>query len=56
MLRLSAFVPPERVSDVSDALSALKGARHVIVGATTSEGLISLSAKSVRWPSARTWC
>jgi hypothetical protein len=45
MLRLNAFVPPDRATAVSDALTALKGARHVTVGATTWDGLTSLTAE-----------
>jgi hypothetical protein len=45
VLRLNTFVPPEQVSAVSDALTSLDGVRHVMAGATTSEGLTSLTAE-----------
>jgi len=45
LLRLNAFVPPDRVSAICDALAKLPGVRHVVAGASTSEGLVSLSAE-----------
>ena len=45
MLSVNAFVSPDQVSAIGDALAALPGVRHVMPGALTSEGLISLSAE-----------
>jgi uncharacterized hydrophobic protein (TIGR00271 family) len=45
VLRLEAFVSSELVDDVSDALASVPGVRHIAVGPSTVDGLVSLSAQ-----------
>ena len=45
MLRLDAFAPVELVDEVRTALVTLPGVRHVSTGASTSEGLVALTAE-----------
>ena len=45
MLRLNAFVPPDRVDAVGSALTDVQGVRHVVLGGSTSEGLMCLTAE-----------
>lgn len=45
MLRLDSFLPPELVDEVTATLAAHPGVRHVTTGATTSDGLVTLSAE-----------
>ena len=45
MLRLDSFVPADLVDDVRAALAGLPGVRHVSFGATTEDGLVTLSAE-----------
>lgn len=45
MLRLDSFVAPELVDEVTETLTAHPGVRHVARGATTTDGLITLSAE-----------
>jgi uncharacterized hydrophobic protein (TIGR00271 family) len=45
VLRLDAFVRPEQVPGVCDALAALDGVRHVLAGAATTEGAVSVAAE-----------
>ena len=45
MLKLDSFVRADLVDDVCAALIAMPGIRHVTRGASTTEGLVSLSAQ-----------
>lgn len=45
MLRLDAFVPAELIDEVSAALAALPGTKHVTAGPATTEGLVALGAE-----------
>jgi uncharacterized hydrophobic protein (TIGR00271 family) len=45
MLRLNAFVPPDRVDAVCEALVVLPGIRHVAAGAVTTQGVVTVSAE-----------
>ena len=45
MLRLNAFVPPDRADAVGSALGDVQGVRHVVLGGSTSEGLMCLTAE-----------
>jgi len=45
MLKLDSFVRPELVDDISAALAAIPGVRHVAPGSSTAEGLVTLSAQ-----------
>ncbi len=45
MLRLNAFVPPDRADAVGSALTDVQGVRHVVLGGSTSEGLMCLTAE-----------
>ncbi len=45
MLRLDSFVAPELVDEVTTTLSAHPGVRHVTRGATTTDGMVTLSAE-----------
>lgn len=45
MLELDAYVQEDLVDEVCNALAAIPGVRHVTRGATTTEGLVSMSAR-----------
>jgi uncharacterized hydrophobic protein (TIGR00271 family) len=45
VLRLDSFVAPQLVDEVTATLAAHPGVRHVTTGATTTEGLVALSAE-----------
>jgi DNA-binding beta-propeller fold protein YncE len=45
VLHLSAFVAPDQVVAVCDALASADGVSHVAAGARTTEGLVSVSAE-----------
>ena len=45
MLRLDAFVTPELVDEVTAILATHHGVRHLTTGATTTDGLVTLSAE-----------
>jgi uncharacterized hydrophobic protein (TIGR00271 family) len=45
VLKLDSFVRPDLVDDVSAALAAIPGVRHVTQGSSTAEGLVTLSAQ-----------
>lgn len=45
MLRLNAFVPPDRAAAIENALNAVQGVRHVVTSGSTSEGLVCLTAE-----------
>jgi uncharacterized hydrophobic protein (TIGR00271 family) len=45
VFRLDAFVAPELVDEVTATLTAHPGVRHVTSGATTTDGLVTLSAE-----------
>jgi uncharacterized hydrophobic protein (TIGR00271 family) len=45
MLRINAFVPPDRAGAVCEALVGVSGVRHVAAGAPTTDGLITVSAE-----------
>lgn len=45
MLELDAYVHADLVDEVCNALAAIPGVRHVARGATTTEGLVSVSAR-----------
>jgi len=45
MLRLDAFVLPDRVDDVTAALGEVDGVRHVARAAVTADGLVQVSAE-----------
>jgi uncharacterized hydrophobic protein (TIGR00271 family) len=45
MLRLDSFVAPRLVDEVAAALMAQRGVRHVTTGATTTDGLVTMSAE-----------
>jgi uncharacterized hydrophobic protein (TIGR00271 family) len=45
VLRLDSFLRPDLVDDVSAALAAIPGVRHVTPGSSTAEGLVTLSAQ-----------
>ncbi len=45
MLRLDSFIAPEIVDQARATLAAQPGVRHVVIGATTTDGLVSLSAE-----------
>ena len=47
MLRLDAFVLPDRVDDVTAALGEVDGVRHVAQAAVTADGLVQVSAEVV---------
>jgi uncharacterized hydrophobic protein (TIGR00271 family) len=45
VLRLDSFVTPELLDEVTATLAAHPGVRHVTTGATTTDGLVTLSAE-----------
>ncbi len=45
MFRLDSFVAPELVDEVTATLTAHPGVRHVTRGATTTDGMVTLSAE-----------
>jgi uncharacterized hydrophobic protein (TIGR00271 family) len=45
MLHLSTFVAPDASATISDSLSSFPGVRRVIIGGTTSDGLVNLTAQ-----------
>jgi uncharacterized hydrophobic protein (TIGR00271 family) len=45
MLRLDMYVPPELVDHVTAILAELAGARHIVTGASTAEGLVTVAAE-----------
>jgi uncharacterized hydrophobic protein (TIGR00271 family) len=45
VLRLDSFVAPQLVDEVTATLAAHPGVRHVTTGATTTQGLVALSAE-----------
>jgi uncharacterized hydrophobic protein (TIGR00271 family) len=45
VLRLDSFVAPEFVDEVTAALAAHPGVRHVTTGPTTTDGLVAVSAE-----------
>jgi uncharacterized hydrophobic protein (TIGR00271 family) len=45
VLKLDTFLRPDLVDDARAALAAIPGVRHVTLGSTTDEGLVTLSAE-----------
>jgi len=45
MFHLNVFIDPGSSAAISDALSTFSGVRHVIVGSTTSDGLVNVTAQ-----------
>ena len=48
MLHLNTFVHPEASGAVCDELASFPGVRHVTVGSTTTDGLVTFVIKPVK--------
>ena len=42
---MRAYPPPELAAGITDRLTAIPGVRHLVVGATTADGLVELTAE-----------